>query len=257
MKLRANRPGRDTRDIRMLLSVCEIATLDEAEDFYEEFYPGDRLDPRAVTIVSAILARVPSRHPGRRGRSTSEAAPTGRRASAHTSPTLGERPGQLLPSRSLAVASGLRGSRVLPHHSAETAFDSGSIGRGFKSLRAHQNRDFDISVGVSIFVCSGGHGAPRGWPPLSSPDRCAAAGRRLSRGVKLPSRAPPETPLLEQTPLMHRPIAARARPNSLDRDALVPRYRMPRTKQHRGAMPQHPEIPRFRLMSFRRAKLQI
>lgn len=56
MKLRANRPGRDTRDIRMLLSLCEIATLDEAEDFYEEFYPGDGLDPRAVTIVSAILA---------------------------------------------------------------------------------------------------------------------------------------------------------------------------------------------------------
>jgi len=138
MKLRADRPGRDTRDIRMLLSLCDIATLDEAEDFYEEFYPGDRLDPRAVTIVSAILARVRSRHPGRRGRSTSEAAPTGRRASAHTSPTLGERPGQLLPSRSLAVASGLRGSRVLPHYSAETAFDSGSTGRGFKSLRAHQ-----------------------------------------------------------------------------------------------------------------------
>ena len=55
MKMRANRPGRDTRDIRMLLSLCGIATLDEAEDFYEEFYPGDGLDPRAVAIVSAIL----------------------------------------------------------------------------------------------------------------------------------------------------------------------------------------------------------
>lgn len=40
MKLRANRPGRDTRDIRMLLSLCEVTTLDEAEGFYEEFYPG-------------------------------------------------------------------------------------------------------------------------------------------------------------------------------------------------------------------------
>lgn len=56
MKLRANRPGRDTRDIRMLLSLCDIATLDEAEDFYEEFYPGDGLDPRAVTIVTTILS---------------------------------------------------------------------------------------------------------------------------------------------------------------------------------------------------------
>ena len=56
MKLRANRPGRDTRDIRMLLSLCDIATLDEAEDFYEEFYPGDGLDPRAVTIATTILS---------------------------------------------------------------------------------------------------------------------------------------------------------------------------------------------------------
>ncbi|EPR77190.1 hypothetical protein ADILRU_0570 [Leifsonia rubra CMS 76R] len=29
MKLRANRPGRDTRDIRLLLSLCEIGTLAE------------------------------------------------------------------------------------------------------------------------------------------------------------------------------------------------------------------------------------
>lgn len=56
MKLRANRPGRDTRDIRMLLSLCEISTLGEAEDFYEEFYPGDGLDDRAISIVIAILA---------------------------------------------------------------------------------------------------------------------------------------------------------------------------------------------------------
>ena len=56
MKLRANRPGRDTRDIRMLLSLCAIGSLDTAEDFYEEFYPGDSLDPRAGTIVSAILS---------------------------------------------------------------------------------------------------------------------------------------------------------------------------------------------------------
>ena len=56
MKLRANRPGRDTRDIRMLLSLCEISTLAEAEDFYEEFYPSDGLDDRAISIVTAILA---------------------------------------------------------------------------------------------------------------------------------------------------------------------------------------------------------
>jgi hypothetical protein len=56
MKLRANRPGRDTRDIRLLLGLSGIATLAEAEDLYEEFYPGDSLTPRAVSMVTAILA---------------------------------------------------------------------------------------------------------------------------------------------------------------------------------------------------------
>ncbi|MGV8858745.1 hypothetical protein [Rhodoglobus sp.] len=56
MKLRANRPGRDTRGIRLLLSLCEISSLDDADELYEEFYPGDSLDPRAVSMVTAILA---------------------------------------------------------------------------------------------------------------------------------------------------------------------------------------------------------
>jgi hypothetical protein len=56
MKLRANRPGRDTRDIRLLLGLCEITTLEEAEGLYEDFYPGDSLSDRAVGMVTAILA---------------------------------------------------------------------------------------------------------------------------------------------------------------------------------------------------------
>ena len=63
MKLRANRPGRDTRDIRFLLAMCDIRSLDAAENFYEEFYPGDGLDSRAITIVEAILAEGPLRLP--------------------------------------------------------------------------------------------------------------------------------------------------------------------------------------------------
>lgn len=55
MKLRANRPGRDTNDIRQLLRLCDITTLDEAEDLYEDFYPGDALSDRAVNMVVAIL----------------------------------------------------------------------------------------------------------------------------------------------------------------------------------------------------------
>ncbi|AZZ56903.1 hypothetical protein [Rathayibacter iranicus] len=50
------RPGRDTDDIRQLLSLCEVATLDAAEELYEEFYPGDALPERAVGMVERILA---------------------------------------------------------------------------------------------------------------------------------------------------------------------------------------------------------
>lgn len=56
MKLRANRPGRDTNDIRQLLALCEITTLADAEDLYEDFYPGDSLTDRAVGMVERILA---------------------------------------------------------------------------------------------------------------------------------------------------------------------------------------------------------
>lgn len=59
MKLRANRPGRDTGDIRLLLGLCHISTLEEAEDLYGEFYPEDVLTQRAVSIVTAILADGP------------------------------------------------------------------------------------------------------------------------------------------------------------------------------------------------------
>lgn len=65
MKLRANRPGRDTRDIRLLLSLCEISSLDDADELYEDFYPGDSLDPRAVSMVTAILADGKSHTPVR------------------------------------------------------------------------------------------------------------------------------------------------------------------------------------------------
>ncbi|MDJ1113407.1 hypothetical protein [Microbacterium dauci] len=55
MKLRASRPGRDTDDIRQLLALCEIGTLDAAESHYDDFYPGDGLSDRAVAMVTRIL----------------------------------------------------------------------------------------------------------------------------------------------------------------------------------------------------------
>lgn len=56
MKLRANRPGRDVDDIRRLLALSGTTTLDDAEELYEDFYPGDTLTDRAVGIVERILA---------------------------------------------------------------------------------------------------------------------------------------------------------------------------------------------------------
>lgn len=55
MKLRANRPGRDVDDIRQLLALCGISTLEEAEEHYEGFYPGDALTDRAIGMVERIL----------------------------------------------------------------------------------------------------------------------------------------------------------------------------------------------------------
>lgn len=55
MKLRANRPGRDTNDIRQLLTLCETTTLEAAEALYEDYYPGDGLTDRAVEMVQRIL----------------------------------------------------------------------------------------------------------------------------------------------------------------------------------------------------------
>jgi len=56
MKLRANRPWRDTRDIRLLMGLCGIGSRTEAEELYEEFYPGDSLSDRAIHMVDGILA---------------------------------------------------------------------------------------------------------------------------------------------------------------------------------------------------------
>jgi hypothetical protein len=55
MKLRASRRGRDSNDLRKLLGVCQITDIDSAERLYEEFYPGDSLPDRAVTMAQQIF----------------------------------------------------------------------------------------------------------------------------------------------------------------------------------------------------------
>lgn len=56
MKLRANRQGRDTDDIRNLMGLCDKTTMESLEELYESYYPGDVLPARAVLLVERILA---------------------------------------------------------------------------------------------------------------------------------------------------------------------------------------------------------
>ena len=55
MKLRANRPGRDDDDIKKLMAICRLTTLDDLEDLFAQFYPGDALSDRAIRMVEFIL----------------------------------------------------------------------------------------------------------------------------------------------------------------------------------------------------------
>lgn len=68
MKLRANRPGRDTDDIRQLLALCNIDAVQSADELYEEYYPGESLPDRAWDMVVRILSGGPLTKPDRLGR---------------------------------------------------------------------------------------------------------------------------------------------------------------------------------------------
>jgi hypothetical protein len=63
MKLRANRPGRDTDDIRRLLALCDINTVEDADELYEDYYPGESLPARAWEMVVRILSGGPLAKP--------------------------------------------------------------------------------------------------------------------------------------------------------------------------------------------------
>jgi len=56
MKLRAAR-GKDQSDIAFLLGVCDVTTVEAAEEIFESFYPGDLLSPTATARVRAALGQ--------------------------------------------------------------------------------------------------------------------------------------------------------------------------------------------------------
>ncbi len=55
--------GERCAEVLPVTALDRLATLEEAEEFYEEFYPGDNLTPRAVAMVNAILASGPLERP--------------------------------------------------------------------------------------------------------------------------------------------------------------------------------------------------
>lgn len=63
MKLRANRPGRDTDDIRQLLALCEVNSVQAADALYDSYYPGEALPQRAWDMAENILKAGPLSRP--------------------------------------------------------------------------------------------------------------------------------------------------------------------------------------------------
>jgi len=57
MKLRGSRAGRDTDDIVELMAFCGVETVADAAEYFESFYPGEVLEPKACCVLEAILAR--------------------------------------------------------------------------------------------------------------------------------------------------------------------------------------------------------
>jgi hypothetical protein len=55
MKLHAARVGRDDDDIAMLLSICDVSTVDAAEVVYERYYPREGLKQSAHATLRTIF----------------------------------------------------------------------------------------------------------------------------------------------------------------------------------------------------------
>lgn len=56
MKLRANRGRRDSDDIAALLDICDIASVDQAQELYETYHSQAVLSAAAVARIEAHLA---------------------------------------------------------------------------------------------------------------------------------------------------------------------------------------------------------
>lgn len=55
MKIRASRPGRDEQDISKLLSICNVRSIEEAEELMDRYYLGDGISTSAVRLLGPIF----------------------------------------------------------------------------------------------------------------------------------------------------------------------------------------------------------
>ena len=55
MKLAASRTGRDDQDIANLLAITGLTTLQELEELFEEYFPGDVLPQKALRMINSLL----------------------------------------------------------------------------------------------------------------------------------------------------------------------------------------------------------
>jgi hypothetical protein len=56
MKLSAARRGRDDTDIAFLVAQLGITSVDEAEDLFDAYWPGEAIPERGIRMLQAILA---------------------------------------------------------------------------------------------------------------------------------------------------------------------------------------------------------
>lgn len=68
MKLKASRRGRDTDDIALLLARLGLTSVEQAEELFESFFPGEIVEPKGIRILTDIydvglpaVAAVPER----------------------------------------------------------------------------------------------------------------------------------------------------------------------------------------------------
>lgn len=65
MKLRSNRPGRDTSDIRGLVLQIGFSQIEEIENLYEAYYPSEVIPERALAMVRNMLVEIDAKPPKR------------------------------------------------------------------------------------------------------------------------------------------------------------------------------------------------